>query len=122
MSLLIAVDFDGTIVEHKFPEVGPEILDAFRVLKRLQDANHRLILWTCRENEKKRKYLDEAVQYCTKRGINFVSVNCNRPEDDFRDGDLVLGGCRKVFAHYYIDDRNIGGFIGWLKIEEILFK
>lgn len=121
ISKLIAVDFDGTIVHHRFPSIGEPLPHAFRVLKRLQDAGHRLVLLTCRENEKNRGYLDEAIDYCREHGINFVSANENRREDDFRDHNMVLGGCRKVYADYYIDDRIIGGFPGWLEIERFFF-
>ncbi|HAW51174.1 MAG TPA: hydrolase, partial [Flavobacteriales bacterium] len=42
----IAVDFDGTIVEHAYPEIGKEMLFAFETLKALRDKGHKLILWT----------------------------------------------------------------------------
>ena len=53
--LKIAVDFDGTIVEHKYPEIGKEILFAIDTLKALQKQKHLLILWTYRTG----KELDE---------------------------------------------------------------
>lgn len=113
--LLIAIDFDGTIVGHDFPDIGEPLPAAFDVLKRIQAAGHRLILNTCREDGK-RKYLTEAVDFCRDNGIEFVSVNENAPEDDFREEKLK----RKVYASLYIDDRNFGGFPGWLKIAEYL--
>lgn len=115
---LIVVDFDGTIVKHEFPEIGEPMPKAFEVMKKLQKAGYGLILNTCRENDKKRNYLDEAVDFCKENGIIFRSVNENLLEDDFREGKLR----RKVYGHYYIDDRNLGGFPGWDEVEKILLK
>jgi len=119
---LISVDFDGTIVWHRYPEIGEPLPEAFEVLKELQDATddegkplYGLILSTCREDTGRRLYLTEARVFCEKGGITFRSVNCNLPEDDFRDK-----GGRKVYAHYYIDDRNLGGFLGWGWVRDLL--
>ena len=48
--MIIAVDFDGTIVEHKYPEIGRELPFAIETLKKLQQERHRLILWSVRED------------------------------------------------------------------------
>lgn len=115
-TLLIAIDYDGTIVDKAFPDVGTPKYGAWVTLRALIAAGHRLILWTCRENEpNKRPFLKEAVDFCKKNGVEFVSVNENRPEDDFRDGQG-----RKVYADLMIDDRNFGGFPGWEVIHETL--
>lgn len=117
-NLLVAVDFDGTIVEHRFPEIGPPLPGAIETLLALQKAGHRLILFTCREDgmdSSGRKYLAEALDFCRERGVNFVSANETMGEDDFRPQ-----GGRKVYADVYIDDRNLGGFPGWKKIKELL--
>ncbi len=111
-NMLISVDFDGTIVDHSFPEIGEFLEGALETLKDLQEAGHILILNTCREDER-RAYLTEAVDHMKKHGIEFASVNTNRPEDEFRDKPG-----RKIYAHIYIDDRNFGGFPGWLVIRE----
>ena len=103
----IAVDFDGTIVEHKFPKIGKTRPFAFETLKALQKQGHDLILWTYRAAET----LDEAVQFCKENGIEFYSINCNYPGEIM--DDTVS---RKIYADIYIDDRNIGGFPGWSKI------
>ncbi len=108
----IAVDFDGTIVEHKFPAIGKEMLFAFDTLKALQEQRHQLILWTYRSG----KELDEAVDYCKKNGIEFYAVNKNYPEEVFEEGMIS----RKIQADFYIDDRNIGGFPGWGEIWQML--
>lgn len=108
---IIAIDFDGTIVEHKYPEIGPEMLFAFTTLRELQKKGHRLLLWTYRNGH----LLDEAVQYCLKHGIEFYAVNENYPGETKEDQ-----GSRKIYADIYIDDRNIGGFPGWINIWNIL--
>lgn len=65
--MIIAVDFDGTIVEHKYPEIGRELPFAIETLKKLQQERHRLILWSVREG----KLLQEAVDFCRERGLEF---------------------------------------------------
>ncbi len=100
----IAIDFDGTIVEDRYPLIGKPRLFAFETMKELQKRNHQLILWTYRKGEE----LKEAVDFCRKRGIEFYSVNKNYPEEVF---DETVS--RKIIADIYIDDRNLGGFPGW---------
>ncbi len=107
----IAVDFDGTIVEHMYPEIGKENLFAFRTLKELEKKGAVLILWTFRAG----KELDEAVEYCRNNGIEFYAVNKSYPEEIFDDTIS-----RKIDADIFIDDRNIGGFPGWSGIWQIL--
>ena len=75
--MIIAVDFDGTIVEHKYPKIGKEIPFAVETLKRLQADNHTLILWSVREGQ----LLKDAVDWCRGRGLEFYAVNSNHPED-----------------------------------------
>ena len=107
----IAVDFDGTIVEHEYPEIGKEKLFAFQTLKELEKLGAMLILWTFRTG----KELDEAVEYCRKNGIVFYAVNKNYPEEIFDENVS-----RKINADIYIDDKNIGGFPGWSGVWQIL--
>jgi hypothetical protein len=107
----IAVDFDGTIVEHKYPEIGEEFLFAIETLKELQRQKHLLILWTFRSGQ----YLEEAVEYCRKRGLEFYAVNKNYPEEVF---DELTS--RKINADLFIDDRNLGGFPGWSVVFEMI--
>ena len=110
-SKIIAVDFDGTIVEHAYPKIGKEMMFAFATLKALQKKGHKLILWTFRDGA----LLDEAVEYCQKNGIEFYAVNKSYPEEVY---DLSIS--RKINADLFIDDRNVGGFLGWSKIWQIL--
>jgi hypothetical protein len=103
--MTIAVDFDGTIVEHDYPKIGKPIPFAFEVLRKLhREEHHKLILWTMREG----RLLQEAVDYCAKNGVYFYAHNKNYPEEEFQDGDP-----RKIAADIYIDDRNIGGLPDW---------
>lgn len=101
--MIIAVDFDGTIVEHKYPQIGNPIPLAFDTLKQLQNENHTLILWTVREGE----LLEEAIKFCAKNGLYFYAHNANFPEED-RDT-----APRKLKADLFIDDRNFGGLPDW---------
>jgi hypothetical protein len=109
--LTIAVDFDGTIVEHNYPRIGREMLFAFDTLKALQRKGHRLILWTYREGP----LLLEAVNYCREKGIEFYAVNKSYPEEKLNENVS-----RKINADLFIDDRNVGGFPGWGHIYQML--
>jgi len=103
--MTIAIDFDGTIVEHRYPKIGNEIPFATDTLKMLIKDRHRLILWTVREG----KLLDEAVEWCRERGVEFYAVNRDYPEEDAAHH----GFSRKVKADLFIDDRNLGGLPDW---------
>lgn len=103
--MIIAVDFDGTIVEHRYPAIGREIPFAIETLKRLANEHHRLILWSVREGA----LLEEAVRYCSDRGLKFYAVNSNYPEEN----RLHENFSRKLKADLFIDDRNLGGLPDW---------
>ncbi len=107
----IAVDFDGTIVENKYPKIGEEKVFAIETLKQLQNRGYQIILWTYRTG----KELEEAVEFCRKRGFEFYAVNKNFPEE--RQEDNLP---RKINADIYIDDRNLGGFVEWGKVWQII--
>lgn len=103
--MTIAVDFDGTIVTHEYPKIGREIPFAIETLKRLQEyPEYLLILWTVREGAE----LEEAVQYCKDRGLEFYAVNKNYPEESVENPES-----RKLKADLFIDDRNLGGLPDW---------
>ena len=103
--MTIAIDFDGTIVEHRYPKIGNEIPFATDTLKMLMKDHHRLILWTVREGE----LLKEAVEWCRERGVEFYAINRDYPEEDAAHH----GFSRKVKADIFIDDRNLGGIPDW---------
>ncbi|MGY5352281.1 BT0820 family HAD-type phosphatase [Wenyingzhuangia sp. IMCC45533] len=110
---IIAIDFDGTIVKDEYPKIGQPQLFAFETMKKMQQHGYRLILWTLREGKK----LDEAVAFCKENGIEFYAVNKNYPEEILSDKII-----RKLHADLFIDDRNIGGFLGWGKIHQLFFS
>ena len=111
--MVIAVDFDGTIVEHRYPAIGEERPFAVETLKMLIRDHHKLILWSVREGE----LLDEAIQWCRARGVEFYAVNRDYPEEDPRHNQHFS---RKLKADYFIDDRNIGGLPDWGTIYEMI--
>ena len=76
--MIIAVDFDGTIVEHKYPAIGRELPFAIETLRKLQSDRHKLILWTVREGV----LLEEALAFCRERGLEFYAVNRDYPEEE----------------------------------------
>lgn len=106
--MIIAVDFDGTIVSHRYPLIGEPKPFAFDVLKQLVAEGNRLILWTYREGE----LLDEAVEFCRQRGLEFYSVNSDYPDGAWSGSEAV----RKIHADVFIDDRNLGGLPEWPEI------
>lgn len=111
--LIIAIDFDGTLVEDAYPGIGKPKMFAFQTLKQMQEDGHRLILWTYRHGRK----LDEAVAFCKEQGITFYAVNKSYPEE----ADVEPSVSRKINADLFIDDRNFGGFPGWGEIYHNLF-
>lgn len=110
--MTIAVDFDGTIVEHRYPRIGEEIPFAIATLKMLIKDRHRLILWSVREGE----LLEEAVEWCRERGVEFYAVNRDYPEEDPSHN----GFSRKVKVDLFIDDRNLGGLPDWGSIYRMI--
>lgn len=104
---ILAIDFDGTIVEDAYPKIGKPRLFAFETLLKLQEKGHRLILWTYRSGRK----LQESVDFCKENGIEFYAVNKSYPEE-------VLNHTisRKIHADIFIDDRNFGDLPDWGKI------
>ena len=118
-TLTFCIDFDGTIVKHKYPEIGEEVPDAIRVMQRLIEANHNIILYTMRHD----KGLNEAVVFLADRLIKLWGVNENPTQKDWSES-------RKVYGHYYIDDAALGcpliypkgerPYVHWNAIEDLL--
>jgi len=100
--LVIGVDFDGTIVKDRYPNIGKPKFLAFESLKRLSKS-HTLILWTCRKD----KELDEVIKYCEQHGIKFNYVNQNT----FSRIREYGGDCRKLSCDLLIDDK--AGLVFW---------
>ena len=115
---VIAVDFDGTIVRHDFPEIGPEVPGALAVLDDLHEAGHTLLLHTARTEE----YLFKAEEWCRAVGIHF---------DNYQD--FIMNASwghnnRKIAADYFIDDRGAGvplnhdNTVDWVEIRKDLVR
>lgn len=99
-NFIIAIDFDGTIVQHRFPRIGPPVPGAIDWLKRFQLEGAKLILWTIRCHDGSMgDVLSDAVNYCHARGVNFWGVNKNPTQTETR-----WSTSQKVYAHAYIDD------------------
>ena len=98
--MYIAIDFDGTIVDHRFPDIGRPAPEAIKWIKRFRDAGATLILWTMRsDNQSSGNVLTEAVNFCKTNGIKFDFVN-EHPQD--------WTTSPKAYAHVYIDDAAFG--------------
>lgn len=96
---IYAIDFDGTLCVNKYPDIGEEKVDVTDYVKSLKNEGHKLILWTCREGEE----LDNAIEWCKERGIEFDAINENLEETIKQFGSDP----RKVSASYYLDDKNL---------------
>ena len=95
---VIAVDFDGTLCESKYPDIGEPALELINILKECRECGHKIILWTCRSGE----LLNNAIEFCKSYGLEFDAVNDNIPERVALFGDDP----RKVGADCYIDDKS----------------
>lgn len=119
-SLIIAVDFDGTCVEHDYPAVGLDVEGAAETLRALNKRGHRLILYTMRSGAK----LEAAQRWFKQHNIELWSVNRNPEQEEWTESP-------KVYAHYYIDDSALGcpimfidgvrrPVVNWAKVREQL--
>jgi hypothetical protein len=109
--MIIAVDFDGTIVENSYPRIGREIPLAFQSLIKIQKIyKHQLILWSFREGE----LLQEAIDFCMERGLIFYAINQND------SSEKSVSGPRKLIADLFIDNHNLGGIPDWNLIYEMI--
>ena len=135
MDKILAVDFDGTIVEHKFPAIGKPIPGAFEVLKALKKAGVKVFLWTMRGHPDYSKYghtnyetgehieqdtLQEAVDFCKENGLEFDGIN---------ESPAQFSTSKKQYAQIYIDDAALGcprnratGQVDWIEIAALLFR
>ena len=118
--LTIAIDFDGTCVEHDYPAVGMDVAGAAETLRQLQAKGHRLILYTMRSGE----LLEAAVEWFRSHNIEFWAINEN-PEQ------RTWSASPKVYADYYIDDAALGTpiiyidgaprpVVDWTRLRELL--
>lgn len=100
---IIAIDFDGTIVRHEFPEIGEFMPGAAEAIRSLHE-NYKIIIWTVRDAG----YLKVMKRFLDDNKIPYDAIN------DVIVGVSDFSESRKIYADYYIDDRNFpGGFPGW---------
>ncbi|HOA30518.1 MAG TPA: hypothetical protein PKM70_01165 [Clostridia bacterium] len=99
MSKVYAVDFDGTLCTSAYPDIGNPIPEVIEYIKELKSQGNRIILWTCRTDEK----LDKALEWCKEQGLEFDAVNENLQEQIDEWGTDP----RKIAAHGYIDDKAV---------------
>ena len=113
--MIIAVDFDGTIVEDRYPAVGPFPPRRGGGAARLRREGYVLVLWTCRTG----RSLAEAVKACAEAGIRFEAVNSN-----LRCRVVAHGGSdpRKVGADLYIDDRGLAPLPPWEEVYALVHE
>jgi len=95
--MIIAVDFDGTVVDHRYPEIGPDVPGAVETLHKLSNTGHSLIIWTMRSAV----YLDDAVRWYADRKLPLFGINRN-------PGQSLWTSSPKVYAQVYIDDSAYG--------------
>lgn len=118
---VIAIDFDGTVVTHEYPNIG-EDAGATEVLKELVRNRNKLILYTMRSE----KLLDAAKSWFAERKIPLFAVNANPEQSRWTESP-------KIYADLYIDDCNLGCPIkivdgcsrpvaDWVKIREQLVR
>jgi hypothetical protein len=101
--LKIAVDFDGTLCEYAFPNIGEQNEQHKQLMKlliELRNKGHKLILWTNRGDNKQYPVLTEAIEWCKEKGLEFDAINENLPEQI-----KLSGPSPKIMADYYIDDK-----------------
>lgn len=119
-NLVIAIDFDGTCVEHDYPSVGLEVEGAVETLRALVKHGHRLILFTMRSGER----LEAAVRWFRDRKIELWAINENPEQKSWTASP-------KVYADYYIDDSALGcpimfidgvrhHVVNWSKVRQML--
>lgn len=102
--MVIAVDFDGTLVENGvYPYASKPIIKNIKYIKKMKSEGHKIILWTCREKES----LEHAIKFCNDYGIELDAVNENI---DVETKIKTYGyNSRKVYADIYIDDKVMKG-------------
>ena len=106
--MIIALDFDGTLHTGQWPGIGAPAPYAQECVNKLKQDGHYIIIWTCREGQR----LTEAVNWLLEKNIPFDRVNDHRPGVVEKYGSPA----RKVYAHVYVDDKQIGGLPTWPEI------
>lgn len=97
--LTLSIDFDGTIVEDTYPDVGQVRPYAIRYLQALEGEGHVIIINSNREG----KYKEDAIEFLKQNNIPFHYFN----ENDQRLIDKYSNDSRKIGADLYIDDKSL---------------
>jgi ribonucleotide monophosphatase NagD (HAD superfamily) len=106
--MIIAVDFDGTLVEHRYPEIGVLKTGALEAMKAFKKDGHKIVIWTCRAGKE-----EMAVrQFLIQNDIPFDSINTPAPGTDL--------GTRKIYADVYIDDKGIRFEDNWDEMRRLI--
>ncbi len=108
--MIIAIDFDGTLHTGKWPDIGSPAPHAVEMMQKLKADGHYLIIWTCREGDQQ----TEMINWLLDKQIPFDRINDNVPEQT----ELYGNNSRKVHAHLYVDDKQVGGLPRWDEIYE----
>lgn len=98
--MIIAIDFDGTIVEDRYPEIGKLIGGAREVINKLYDEGYEIIIWSCRARVGKAR----AIEFLAKNGIKYHRFNESSPANLKQYNNVDT---RKVYADLYIDDKGL---------------
>jgi len=106
--MIVAIDFDGTIIHGAFPNIDGLIKGAKEYINYLYDEGHYIIINTCRSGEQ----LLNAINYLLQQGVKFHRVNDNEPENSAK----YKSNSRKIYAHVYVDDKQVGGLPSWYDI------
>ncbi len=110
-SLTLAIDFDGTIVSHAYPNIGEPIKNAKEVMDRLMERGHKIVIWTARNG----KDLEKVRNWLIKNKYHFECINKNIINAPYRPWP-------KIYCDLFIEDRNVGGLLPWLIVEEIVMN
>jgi hydroxymethylpyrimidine pyrophosphatase-like HAD family hydrolase len=130
LPMIIAVDFDGTCIESNWPNAAPSMPGAIDTINKLLDLGHTIIIWTARNDMQTAEFGPDAGLARVRQWVleNFsetingtvvprerILINQSAPVPL-----AMIGETRKIFAHVYIDDRNLGGFPGWDRVLDML--
>ncbi len=106
--MVIAIDFDGTIVEHQFPKIGPLKPGAVKAIKAFKKAGHKIAIWTCRQGQTEQ----DVRLFLIQNDIPFDTINMPVPGSDL--------ATRKIYADLYIDDKGLRYEENWDDIRRLV--
>lgn len=109
--MILAIDFDGTIAEHRPGNIGNLKKDALRIINQLYKEGHYIIIWTTRTGER----LAEMIEFLNEIKLKYHKINENAP------WKMILSKpSPKIHADIYIDDHCINGVPEWDEIYKII--